>query len=92
MNIAHRSTAKAAIRSLIREYKVSGFFELVADVLKESIPGRRGRPTLAEQPYHMSFKAISSVLPHVAQLESRELNPEPAAARAAAAESETPLT
>ena len=46
--ISHKHTAKAAIRNLFAAYGASGTLQLIAEVLSESIPQRRGRPTRAE--------------------------------------------
>ena len=67
--LSHRSTAKAALRNLIKDRGLSDFLRLTGEVVGEFLPGRRGRPTRAEAPFHMAFKAINAVLPFVEEAE-----------------------
>lgn len=48
METLHRSTAKAAIRDILTAYGHSGAVALLAEVVAESLPTRRGRPTRQE--------------------------------------------
>ena len=73
-SLSHRSTAKASIRSLIKERGLADFLRLTGEVVGDFLPNRRGRPTRAEAPFHMAFKAISAVLPLVEEAEAKSLD------------------
>jgi len=73
VNLSHRSTAKASIRALIKERGLSDFLELATEVVGDFLPGRRGRPTRGEAPFHMAYKALGAVIPLVAAAEAHAL-------------------
>lgn len=71
IDLSHRTTAKASIRALVKERGLGDFLRLTSEVVAEFLPGRRGRPTRAEAPFHMAYKAISAALPLVEAAETR---------------------
>jgi hypothetical protein len=73
VDLSHRSTAKASIRALIKERGLSDFLTLTSEVIGDFLPGRRGRPTRGEAPFHMAFKALGAVLPLVEAAEAHAL-------------------
>lgn len=48
METLHRSTAKANLRDILAAYGHSGAVALLAEVVAEALPARRGRPTRQE--------------------------------------------
>ena len=64
--ISHKHTAKAAIRNLFAAHGASGTLQLIAEVLSESIPQRRGRPTRAEGVARLISRSLEGILPEVA--------------------------
>ena len=48
METLHRSTAKANLRDILTAYGHSGAVALLAEVVAEALPARRGRPTRQE--------------------------------------------
>jgi hypothetical protein len=79
--IAHRSTAKATLRSLLSTYGSSGTIALLGEVVLESVPRRRGRPTRDEKVARLIAKTLDGLLPELSEAEH-------AAAEAAEARSE----
>ncbi|NBT36179.1 MAG: hypothetical protein EBT03_11725 [Betaproteobacteria bacterium] len=70
-SLSHRSTAKAALRNLIKERGLSDFLRLTGEVVGEFLPGRRGRPTRSEAAFHIAHKAVAAVLPFVEEAEAK---------------------
>lgn len=64
-SISHKSTAKAALRNLIAVHGKSGALNLLAEVMAESLPSRRGRPTRDEAVTRLVLGALTVILPEV---------------------------
>lgn len=63
--ISHKSTAKAAIRNLLAVHGKSGTLNLLNEVLSESLPARRGRPTREEAVTRLITNVLSTIIPEV---------------------------
>ncbi len=63
--ISHKSTAKAAIRNLLAVHGKSGTLTLLNEVLSESLPTRRGRPTREEAVTRLITNILDAVIPEV---------------------------
>lgn len=59
MALIHRHSAKAAVRSLFKAHGKSGAIFLLAEVLREELPARRGRPTREEADARAALKALA---------------------------------
>lgn len=56
---------KSTLQALLATYGTLGTVALLSDVLGESLPSRRGRPTRDEACTRAVMKALASVLPDV---------------------------
>lgn len=63
--ISHKSTAKATLRSLLSTYGKSGTLTLLNEVLTESLPARRGRPTRDQAVTRLVTSALEAIIPEV---------------------------
>ena len=63
--LSHVSTAKAAIRDLFEAHGRTGALTLIAEVLKETLPQRRGRPTREEAMNRAILRALGDIIPEV---------------------------
>lgn len=70
----HRHTAKASIRQLLEAHGAAGTLSLLGEVLNESLPARRGRPTRDEAVNRLIVKDLGDLLPEVITLEGKALN------------------
>lgn len=69
--ISHKSTAKAALRNLLSTYGKSGTLTLLNEVLTESLPTRRGRPTREEAVARLVTSTLGAIIPEVIFCEER---------------------
>jgi hypothetical protein len=74
MSIEHKSTAKATIRDLLATYGRAGTLALVAEVVMESVPSRRGRPTRDEKVARLVAKSLTDAYGAVAAAEQAALS------------------
>ena len=72
--IEHKSTAKAALRNLLSALGKAGTLALLGEVLMESLPKRKGRPTREESVTRMITSSLSLLLPEVNAAEEKALN------------------
>lgn len=69
--ITHKSTAKASLRNLLAVHGKSGTLNLLAEVMAESLPSRRGRPTRDEAVTRLVLGALTTILPEVVSGEEK---------------------
>jgi hypothetical protein len=69
MDMNHRHTAKASLRDLLSAHGKSGTILLLAEVLREQLPSRRGRPTRQEAVVRIALTSLQSAYQAVANAE-----------------------
>jgi hypothetical protein len=75
-SLSHRSTAKASIRSLIKERGLADFLRLTGEVVSDFLAKLAARTDLSAADIALrdeAFKAISAVLPLVEEAEAESL-------------------
>lgn len=73
--ISHKSTAKATLRNLLSTFGKSGTLTLLNEVLSESLPSRRGRPTRDEAVTRFIVSAVGAIIPEALGGEEKVANP-----------------
>ena len=69
MDMTHRHTAKASLRDLLAAHGKSGTILLLAEVLREQLPSRRGRPTRQESVVRLALSGLEAAYQAVANAE-----------------------